>query len=208
MVRRASRATVPPPLPPYPMPVTPRRYRQYNTLIMITDKGGINHVYRKVRRGTAVVPPRPAGLLAPARLPAGAACPALAPPALTPPARPPLPAPTHSPKQIFPWVPKEPWTAGHETSVAVGPKGLIVVRPGVGLGARARRGSRPAQPALRRLARPPLLTPRPASTPPPCRAAASGARGLGMGGWAWGVGARALGRWGAKALGSLLCVPS
>ncbi|EFN51574.1 hypothetical protein CHLNCDRAFT_140067 [Chlorella variabilis] len=40
----------------------------YNTLIMITDQGEINHVYRK----------------------------------------------------IFPWVPKEPWTAGHETS------GLVV----------------------------------------------------------------------------------
>jgi hypothetical protein len=28
--------------------------------------------------------------------------------------------------QIFPWVPKEPWTAGQETSVAIGPKGLVV----------------------------------------------------------------------------------
>ncbi|KAF5836623.1 carbon-nitrogen hydrolase [Dunaliella salina] len=46
----------------------------YNTLIMITDKGDINLVYRK----------------------------------------------------IFPWCPKEPWTAGHETAVAVGPKGIVV----------------------------------------------------------------------------------
>lgn len=30
--------------------------------------------------------------------------------------------------QIFPWVPKEPWTAGHDISVAVGPK----VRPVAG----------------------------------------------------------------------------
>ncbi|KAI3424310.1 hypothetical protein D9Q98_009863 [Chlorella vulgaris] len=45
----------------------------YNTLIMITDQGEINHVYRKV----------------------------------------------------FPWVPKEPWTAGNEFSVALGPKGLV-----------------------------------------------------------------------------------
>lgn len=29
-------------------------------------------------------------------------------------------------RKIFPWVPKEPWTAGHDTTVAVGPKGLIV----------------------------------------------------------------------------------
>jgi hypothetical protein len=28
--------------------------------------------------------------------------------------------------QIFPWVSKEPWTAGQETSVAIGPKGLVV----------------------------------------------------------------------------------
>ena len=28
--------------------------------------------------------------------------------------------------KIFPWTPKEPWTAGHETAVAVGPKGLVV----------------------------------------------------------------------------------
>jgi hypothetical protein len=27
---------------------------------------------------------------------------------------------------MFPWVPKEPWTAGHETVVALGPKGLVV----------------------------------------------------------------------------------
>jgi amidase len=27
---------------------------------------------------------------------------------------------------MFPWVPKEPWTAGHETAVAEGPKGLII----------------------------------------------------------------------------------
>jgi hypothetical protein len=27
---------------------------------------------------------------------------------------------------MYPWTPKEPWTAGHETTVAVGPKGLIV----------------------------------------------------------------------------------
>lgn len=25
-------------------------------------------------------------------------------------------------RKIFPWCPKEPWTAGHETAVAVGPK--------------------------------------------------------------------------------------
>jgi predicted amidohydrolase len=29
-------------------------------------------------------------------------------------------------RKIFPWTPKEPWTAGHETAVAVGPKGLVV----------------------------------------------------------------------------------
>ena len=29
-------------------------------------------------------------------------------------------------RKIFPWTPKEPWTAGHETAVAVGPKGLII----------------------------------------------------------------------------------
>ncbi|KAL4420107.1 hypothetical protein ABPG77_000588 [Micractinium sp. CCAP 211/92] len=52
----------------------PEGKNPYNTLIMITDKGDINLVYRK----------------------------------------------------IFPWVPKEPWTAGHEVSVAVGPKGLVV----------------------------------------------------------------------------------
>ncbi len=51
----------------------PEGKNPYNTLIMITDQGEINLVYRKV----------------------------------------------------FPWVPKEPWTAGHETAVAVGPK----VRP-------------------------------------------------------------------------------
>jgi amidase len=28
--------------------------------------------------------------------------------------------------KICPWVPKEPWTAAHETKVAVGPKGLVV----------------------------------------------------------------------------------
>ena len=27
---------------------------------------------------------------------------------------------------MSPWTPKEPWTAGHETTVAVGPKGLVV----------------------------------------------------------------------------------
>ncbi len=26
---------------------------------------------------------------------------------------------------MFPWVPKEPWTAGNEFSVALGPKGLV-----------------------------------------------------------------------------------
>ncbi len=29
-------------------------------------------------------------------------------------------------RKIFPWVPMEPWTAGHETAVAEGPKGLMV----------------------------------------------------------------------------------
>jgi hypothetical protein len=29
-------------------------------------------------------------------------------------------------RKIFPWTPKEPWTAGHETAVAIGPKGLVV----------------------------------------------------------------------------------
>lgn len=29
-------------------------------------------------------------------------------------------------RKIFPWVPQEPWTAGEETAVAEGPKGLIV----------------------------------------------------------------------------------
>ena len=29
-------------------------------------------------------------------------------------------------RKMFPWCPLEPWTAGHETAVAVGPKGLIV----------------------------------------------------------------------------------
>jgi amidase len=29
-------------------------------------------------------------------------------------------------RKIFPWVPMEPWTAGHETVVAEGPKGLMV----------------------------------------------------------------------------------
>eukprot|EP00850_Spirogloea_muscicola_P019247 SM000187S03864 [mRNA] locus=s187:25698:28100:+ [translate_table: standard] len=29
-------------------------------------------------------------------------------------------------RKIFPWMPKEPWTAGHKTAVAEGPKGLIV----------------------------------------------------------------------------------
>jgi amidase len=52
----------------------PEGKNPYNTLIMITDKGDTNLVYRKV----------------------------------------------------FPWTPKEPWTAGHETAVAVGPKGLVV----------------------------------------------------------------------------------
>jgi hypothetical protein len=45
-------------------------------------------------------------------------------------------------RKIFPWTPKEPWTAGHETAVAIGPKGLVVggiiwwvgVRAGVGAG--------------------------------------------------------------------------
>jgi len=46
----------------------------YNTMIMVTDTGEVNLVYRK----------------------------------------------------IFPWTPKEPWTAGHETAVAIGPKGLVV----------------------------------------------------------------------------------
>lgn len=29
-------------------------------------------------------------------------------------------------RKIFPWTPQEPWTAGHETGVAIGPKGLVV----------------------------------------------------------------------------------
>tara|TARA_B100000686_G_C16801184_1_gene986131 strand:+ start:4563 stop:5255 length:693 start_codon:yes stop_codon:yes gene_type:complete len=29
-------------------------------------------------------------------------------------------------RKIFPWTPQEPWTAGHETAVAEGPKGLMV----------------------------------------------------------------------------------
>eukprot|EP00878_Enallax_costatus_P040629 GHUV01046955.1.p1 GENE.GHUV01046955.1~~GHUV01046955.1.p1 ORF type:complete len:229 (+),score=58.36 GHUV01046955.1:239-925(+) len=29
-------------------------------------------------------------------------------------------------RKIFPWTPKEPWTAGHETAVAIGPKGLVI----------------------------------------------------------------------------------
>ncbi|MSO70237.1 MAG: aliphatic amidase [Alphaproteobacteria bacterium] len=29
-------------------------------------------------------------------------------------------------RKIFPWCPQEPWTAGHETAVAEGPKGLMV----------------------------------------------------------------------------------
>jgi len=29
-------------------------------------------------------------------------------------------------RKMFPWVPKEPWTAGHETAVAEGPKGLVI----------------------------------------------------------------------------------
>lgn len=29
-------------------------------------------------------------------------------------------------RKMFPWVPKEPWTAGSETAVAAGPKGLVV----------------------------------------------------------------------------------
>lgn len=52
----------------------PEGKNPYNTMIMITDQGEINLVYRK----------------------------------------------------IFPWTPKEPWTAGHETAVAVGPKGLVI----------------------------------------------------------------------------------
>ena len=28
--------------------------------------------------------------------------------------------------QMYPWTPSEPWTAGHETCVALGPKGLVV----------------------------------------------------------------------------------
>lgn len=52
----------------------PEGKNPYNTMIMITDQGEINLVYRK----------------------------------------------------IFPWTPKEPWTAGHETAVAIGPKGLVV----------------------------------------------------------------------------------
>ncbi|GAB4816746.1 hypothetical protein N2152v2_003792 [Parachlorella kessleri] len=52
----------------------PEGLNPYNTLIMITDQGEVNLVYRK----------------------------------------------------MFPWTPVEPWTAGHETAVAVGPKGLIV----------------------------------------------------------------------------------
>ena len=29
-------------------------------------------------------------------------------------------------RKMYPWTPKEPWTAGHETAVAEGPKGIIV----------------------------------------------------------------------------------
>ncbi|PSC71181.1 acylamide amidohydrolase [Micractinium conductrix] len=52
----------------------PEGLNPYNTLVMVSDEGEINLVYRK----------------------------------------------------MFPWCPLEPWTAGHETAVAVGPKGLIV----------------------------------------------------------------------------------
>ena len=62
----------------------PEGLNPYNTLIMITDQGEINLVYRK----------------------------------------------------MFPWTPVEPWTAGHETAVAVGPK----VRGGEGRGGAPGRG--------------------------------------------------------------------
>ena len=32
----------------------------------------------------------------------------------------------HTRVQMYPWTPSEPWTAGHETCVAVGPKGLVI----------------------------------------------------------------------------------
>ena len=52
----------------------PEGKNPFNTMIMVTDEGEINYVYRK----------------------------------------------------IFPWCPKEPWTAGHETGVAIGPKGIVI----------------------------------------------------------------------------------
>ena len=177
-------ARSPPPLTPLLGPcLSAVPLSQYNTLIMITDKGDINLVFRKVRppryrlcrrplrlrrpnaaatRQRRCHPPAPL----PAAPPASAAglrrswpvgqtprrghrqqrCSAApqpkqrrAPPRTAP--APPSPHATpRTPKrekrneivrsqarpQIFPWVPKEPWTAGHETAVAVGPKGLIV----------------------------------------------------------------------------------
>ena len=84
------------------------------------------------------------------------------------PPHPPPPTPTHPHphphphRQIFPWVPKEPWTAGHETSVAVGPK------VGRGWWALAL-NELPPKPVSKKRARVPQHgeTPAPSAAPPP-----------------------------------------
>ena len=126
--------------PPHPHN-PPSTHPQYNTLIMITDKGEINHVYRCGGGAHGMV----GGWGGVTR-----ACVCLVGVLLTP-----------SPllhRKIFPWVPKEPWTAGHETSVAVGPKGLIVGER-AGLHTRRARAPPPPHPQTS-CAHPPTRLPR------------------------------------------------